>query len=200
MNKNSITKEQVEKLVLPKFINRKANRRFLETVPNRNFLDLSIIYYIPLDNYSKVFVINEELIQQLEITEKELYRWANKNQKNDSAVFSLMNFLSGKEENLISEQNLNEPMYLLTNKNLLFGASMVLNKKMMEEISLKMNDDVLMIPSSVHEWILLPFHGFDTEEIDETINFVNQTTVGEEEILSNHKYVYWRDLKKMKIA
>lgn len=98
------------------------------------------------------------------------------------------------------EEKLDEPMYVLTNKNLWFGASMVLNKKMMEEISSKMDDDILMIPSSIHEWILVPLNSIETEEVDRAINFVNQTTVKGEEILSDHKYVYKRELKKIKIA
>lgn len=98
------------------------------------------------------------------------------------------------------EKKLDEPMYVLTNKNLWFGASMVLNKKMMEEISSKMDDDILMIPSSIHEWILVPLNSIETEEVDRAINFVNQTTVKGEEILSDHKYVYKRELKKIKIA
>ena len=124
----------------------------------------------------------------------------NKNQKNDSAIFPLMQFMYGIQEDKKDEEKLDEPMYVLTNKNLWFGASMVLNKKMMEEISSKMDDDILMIPSSIHEWILVPLNSIETEEVDRAINFVNQTTVKGEEILSDHKYVYKRELKKIKIA
>ena len=87
-------------------------------------------------------------MQLLEINEAELYRWGNKNQKNDSAIFPLMQFMYGIQEDKKDEEKLDEPMYVLTNKNLWFGASMVLNKKMMEEISSKMDDDILMIPSA----------------------------------------------------
>lgn len=146
------------------------------------------------------FVITNELMQLLEINEAELYRWGNKNQKNDSAIFPLMQFMYGIQEDKKDEEKLDEPMYVLTNKNLWFGASMVLNKKMMEEISSKMDDDILMIPSSIHEWILVPLNSIETEEVDRAINFVNQTTVKGEEILSDHKYVYKRELKKIKIA
>lgn len=139
-------------------------------------------------------------MQLLEINEAELYRWGNKNQKNDSAIFPLMQFMYGIQEDKKDEEKLDEPMYVLTNKNLWFGASMVLNKKMMEEISSKMDDDILMIPSSIHEWILVPLNSIETEEVDRAINFVNQTTVKGEEILSDHKYVYKRELKKIKIA
>lgn len=125
-----------------------------------------------------------------------MYRWGNKNQKNDSVIFPLSQFMYGIQENKKDEEKLDEPMYVLTNKNLWFGVSMVLNKKMMEEISSKMDDDILMIPSSIHEWILLPFSSIEAEGIDRMISFGNKTTVKEKEILSNHKYVYRRNLKK----
>lgn len=194
----NISKEEVAKNVLPRIINRKANKEFLKSVPNRNFLDLSIVYYISCG--CGCFVITNELMQLLEINEAKLYRWGNKNQKNDSAIFPLMQFMYGIQEDKKDEEKLDEPMYVLTNKNLWFGASMVLNKKMMEEISSKMDDDILMIPSSIHEWILVPLNSIETEEVDRAINFVNQTTVKGEEILSDHKYVYKRELKKIKIA
>lgn len=194
----NISKEEVAKNVLPRIINRKANKEFLKSVPNRDFLDLSIVYYILCEG--GCFVITNELMQLLEINEAELYRWGNKNQKNDSVIYPLMQFMYGIQENKKDEEKLDEPMYVLTNKNLWFGASMVLNKKMMEEISSKMDDDILMIPSSIHEWILLPFSSIETEGIDRMISFGNKTTVKEKEILSNHKYVYKRDIKKIKIA
>lgn len=194
----NISKEEVAKNVLPRIINRKVNKEFLKSVPNRDFLDLSIVYYILCEG--GCFVITNELMQLLEINEAELYRWGNKNQKNDSVIYPLMQFMYGIQENKKDEEKLDEPMYVLTNKNLWFGASMVLNKKMMEEISSKMDDDILMIPSSIHEWILLPFSSIETEGIDRMISFGNKTTVKEKEILSNHKYVYKRDIKKIKIA
>lgn len=178
----NISKEEVAKNVLPRIINRKANKEFLKSVPNRDFLDLSIVYYILCEG--GCFVITNELMQLLEINEAELYRWGNKNQKNDSVIYPLMQFMYGIQENKKDEEKLDEPMYVLTNKNLWFGASMVLNKKMMEEISSKMDDDILMIPSSIHEWILVPLNSIEKGE----------------EILSNHKYVYKRELKKIKIA
>ena len=194
----NISKEEVAKNVLPRIINRKANKEFLKSVPNRDFLDLSIVYYILCEG--GCFVITNELMQLLEINEAELYRWGNKNQKNDSVIYPLMQFMYGIQENKKDEEKLDEPMYVLTNKNLWFGASMVLNKKTMEEISSKVDDDILMIPSSIHEWILLPFSSIETEGIDRMISFGNKTTVKEKEILSNHKYVYKRDIKKIKIA
>lgn len=110
----NISKEEVAKNVLPRIINRKANKEFLKSVPNRNFLDLSIVYYISCG--CGCFVITNELMQLLEINEAELYRWGNKNQKNDSAIFPLMQFMYGIQEDKKDEEKLDEPMYVLTNK------------------------------------------------------------------------------------
>lgn len=47
----NISKEEVAKNVLPRIINRKANKEFLKSVPNRNFwiYQLYIIFHVVVD-------------------------------------------------------------------------------------------------------------------------------------------------------
>ena len=44
------------------------------------------------------------------------------------------------------------------------GASAILYPGRLKEISDKWQNDIIMIPSSVHEWILFPKSGFDSVE------------------------------------
>ena len=55
------------------------------------------------------------------------------------------------------------PLYVMTNTSKVKGASAILNKKALAEFGKKHNTDkVVVLPSSVHEMLLVPY----TEEID----------------------------------
>ena len=62
----------------------------------------------------------------------------------------------------------------------------------MQSIARKLNSDVLILPSSVHETIVLPSSG--NLELDysfiEMVKEVNMTTLASEEILSDNVYYY----------
>lgn len=62
------------------------------------------------------------------------------------------------------------------------GASAILYPGRLKEISDKWQNDIIMIPSSVHEWILFPKSGFDSvETLLEMIAQVNSICVDPEE-------------------
>ena len=60
---------------------------------------------------------------------------------------------------------------------------------------------MIMIPSSVHEWILLPQGEVDSvEEIKEIIVGINRSCVEPEEVLSDKVYLYKAGTGQVEIA
>jgi len=59
--------------------------------------------------------------------------------------------------------------------------------------------NLLIIPSSIHECIVIPTNqlDMDVEEATEIVKAVNTTEVPEEEILSDHVYIFNRDTSKI---
>ena len=53
-----------------------------------------------------------------------------------------------------------------------------------------MGGSYFVLPSSVHEVILLPDHGEEPEELLEIVTEINHTQVAEEEILTDAVYKY----------
>jgi hypothetical protein len=53
--------------------------------------------------------------------------------------------------------NNNEYMYVLTNKQKIFGAGCVLYPDVLQSFSDRVNADVVILPSSIHEQILIPY-------------------------------------------
>lgn len=83
------------------------------------------------------------------------------------------------------------PMYVLSNAEKLNGAASVLDKDTMETISEMLGGDFVVIPSSIHEVIILPMDdNVDKDELEGIIREVNTGQVAPEERLSYHAYQY----------
>ena len=88
------------------------------------------------------------------------------------------------------------PMYVLTNRNRYYGAACLVYPDMLEKIGQMLQDDFYVLPSSVHEVIFVGKSGcVDSADLNEMIEEVNRTQVEEEELLSEHAYLYERKSK-----
>ena len=97
------------------------------------------------------------------------------------------------------EKQYDVPMYVLTNKEKIFGASVLLYSEKLQELAEKTGKNLLILPSSVHEVLLMPDeeeqeYGFYRQMIAE----VNTTQVDPEEVLSYSLYCYDRQKKEIK--
>ena len=90
------------------------------------------------------------------------------------------------------------PMYVITNENRYYGAACMVYPNMLEIIAEKLQDDFYIIPSSIHEIIVVAKKQcIDSFGLNEMIEEVNMTQVEAEEWLSNHTYLYQRKTQKL---
>lgn len=103
----------------------------------------------------------------------------------------------GQMENTESQT----PMYVLSNTDRVHGAACILYGHLLEDFSKKINDNLYVLPSSVHEMIIIPasFAG-KTSELKVMVEEINETQVEEEEVLSNSVYFFNRSTKKLEMA
>ena len=78
------------------------------------------------------------------------------------------------------------PMYVLTNDKMVYGAGAILYDGMYEKLE-RIVGDFIVLPSSVHETIIVP-SVFDCPYITSMIRQVNETVVAPDEVLSNRPY------------
>ena len=91
-------------------------------------------------------------------------------------------------------------MLILTNAGKTYGACCILYPKVLERLAERVDGDYYLIPSSVHEFILLPVEqGRSAAELKEMIVEVNSTELTPEEILSDQLYLYSRQERCVKI-
>jgi uncharacterized protein YdhG (YjbR/CyaY superfamily) len=91
-------------------------------------------------------------------------------------------------------------MYILSNSNGINGASALLYPEVIENFSNTIKSNVYILPSSIHEVILVPFQEeIDKSQLIQMVNEVNETQVAKEEVLSSSVYYYDRLRKELTV-
>ena len=86
------------------------------------------------------------------------------------------------------------PMYVLSNKSKLNGSGCLFYHNLLHNLCEKLECDLYILPSSIHEVILIPAYDHDSyDELTSMVKEVNSTQLSKEEILSDHVYFYSRE-------
>ena len=81
------------------------------------------------------------------------------------------------------------------------GASCILYEGVLAEFAERMGSDVIILPSSIHEAILLP----DKDEMDysdmrDMVKSINESEVPDEDILSDQVYRYSLEKREVEVV
>ena len=100
----------------------------------------------------------------------------------------LKDMLNASDDDFSDEEN---PLYVLTNSRRHNGASAILNREKLVEFGKKYNaHKIVCIPSSIHEWLLLPYReGMCIDYFNKMIQEVNMTQVEPYERLGDHAII-----------
>lgn len=209
--------EGVKDQIVFKLINTKENKEFLETVPNIPFLDLSIVFYVLLEagsGGSAAMVVNNTHMSRWDTDVETLWKDAKLNVRRllpaefvtmNSALKGLVHVCVG--ENKRSKDNLlmeTEPaegkdfMYVLSNHIRNYGAACIAYPFIPDMIAHVLGEDYYILPSSIHELIIIPCSkGIGQDDMNSMIREINDTQVADEEVLSDHFYLYRKESGKI---
>lgn len=86
-------------------------------------------------------------------------------------------------------------IYVLINRESLFGASVILYPDYLRKLAERMGTDLYVLPSSIHEVIAVTTSGMEPSDLQDLVKTVNGTgwAVRPNEVLSNNVYRYSRD-------
>lgn len=98
----------------------------------------------------------------------------------------------GKRLRVKLEENSQEvQMFVLTNQMGINGASVVLYKNVVRNFAKICESDLYLLPSSIHEFIIVPKKEFiERKKLESMVKEVNRTQVEREEVLSDRVYQY----------
>jgi len=206
--------ETVQERVCFKLVHFGRNEALLQEIPHIPYLDLAIVFYFAYESEAlgkgSVLIRNSHLTDW-NVSVQELYRNAASNTKRLFPV-KIMNIdelaadLTGEERTVetdcfsqIFPEKEALPMYVLTNRSKQFGAAGILYQDQLKKMAEQLKNNLFVLPSSIHEVILLPDHGENPCSLKFMVREVNETQVAEEEILSDSVYYYDRETDKVRI-
>lgn len=198
-------RDSILKLVRRFLCSKEMNQSFLSSVCHRDFEDLAVYYRMVIRDDGNGFmssVITNEYAAKFNLTIEDLEQAAIENQKpNDFVTFSMYDILMDIKPNM-SESFAPDsfPMYVVTTKNRLHGASALLASIVFKGIAAMVEDDLFILPSSVHELIVIPVCSGDVKSLRGMVTAINATELQEEEILSNSVYKYTRKTGEVTLA
>lgn len=192
--------ETIKNLITFKVLNFKRNMRYLQDAVFVKRLDLALVFQIEFyleKGESCSITIRKKHLLVWNITEEEIYQQAMKNVTKKGYILktlhSVLSELINIKELRIQEECLHVPeMYILTNKSHVNGAGVIFYPGVLKHCSQEIakGSDLIILPSSIHEVMLLKIEGIETELLRDMVQSVNRTEVANDEILSNNVYSY----------
>ena len=192
--------EAVKERIAYRLINAERNKELLEQIPHILFMDLAICFYYAF--YQKelgegMILIHNSHMEIWGTNHKELMKLAEEN-TGRMLPPSMVSMKSLLQE--MFDENVDPGLYVLTNEKKCQGAAVLLYPHVLEEASKQLGGNFYVLPSSIHEVILLKERGHEnTEGLKDMIREANDTQVATEEILSDYPYYYDAEKKKLKI-
>lgn len=206
--------EAVRDRICYRLIGRRGNEGLLEEVPYIEFLDLAICFYYAYHSRELgdgIILIHNSHMKMWEVSTAELMRLAQNNTPllfpwECSTLEDILRELTGQagpgSAFSAGEAEAGEiPMQVLSNEKRLHGAACILYPGVLGKIAEAEGHSLYIIPSSIHEVILLTDKGKGrAETLRRIIAEVNSTQVAPEEVLSDNLYYYDFIEKQIKIA
>lgn len=154
------------------------NQDLLAKVPHSNMDALAVTYHVAVERRRKdgalgSVLINNGMLKEYGVSLEQLHRDATENSKKmfPPVITSLNDFFGNMERQMMEaagmEQddidlvygdmswNFDSPFYMITNTDQLNGAASLFYPDMMDEISKKMEGGYYIVPSSIHEFLLV---------------------------------------------
>lgn len=212
---NSFTKEkemleglldyqQACQKVMIKLVNIETNKEYLKDKAYKKCGDFAMVFYILIERNSKGMIttaVTDKTVDIWGVDYNVLLDDAINNMyeklpiriaKLESAIMDLVKDLEISVDDI--EIAKTDNVYIMTNESRIEGATTIFYEGALKKFALEHNvDDVIIIPSSIHEVILIPKDGsqwVDEEMCKNMLRDVNNSEINPTEILSYNIYIY----------
>ena len=185
--------EKIKSRIVYRLINFKQNLELLDDVPYMRFLDLALVFYCLLPAYEDQNASIQIRMSHLDMWNTSLKELIRLSESNTPRLLGceIQNMASVVEEKMSLPPDDCYPMLILSNKSHYNGAGCILYKDLLKRLSEELDMDFFILPSSVHEVILLPTKTKDAmKELSAMVREVNAAEIAREDILSDHAYYY----------
>lgn len=200
--------DSVKNRIFLKVINYEKNKERLQELPHKRFLDLAVVcYYAYMNDFIGHGSIQIEIghLDKWGISEETLFLDAKRNTNNklgveikgmDQIIWEMIadkidEFGEEEVKAVLLHAERKIPMYVMALKGRYFGAACICEKEMLKEFAIMQGKNFYILPSSIHELILIPDEGKEKpEELKRMVREVNSSHVAPEEQLSDNIYYF----------
>lgn len=193
--------DQAKERIVPRVVGREWNELLLQQRPYTEIEDLAVTYHILMgqgENGISSIPVTNEMMKSWGTDAEELHKVALSNMKSllpttfrgMSSVMKAM--VTGEEEGMALDgfDPSDEAMFILSNRENMFGATAILDKGIMERIAEAVGE-AYILPSSIHEMLIVPKTAdMDASDLVEMVRTANESVVMPKDRLSNHIYRY----------
>lgn len=211
--------EYLKDKIMFRMIHNVSNQVLLSDVPHIPYLDLSIIFFLSLERTETgqvTAMIHNSHARMWNVTAKDLWRLARENTPREfpaeiQSMQELLQTMAGDTSQDACDPSLLElllqspietiPLYVLTNQTGLYGAACMIYQDILKDFAARLEKDLIVLPSSVHEVLLTP-DSPDTsyEDLSNMVRTINTQEVPLEDQLSNQVYLYTRSDDRLRIV
>ena len=189
--------EQLRDKVYVHAIGATRNEELLKTVPHKQIGDVCSVYRIHITETERdcaTVLITNDMAERLHVSTEEIHQAAVRNSMEKYPpvclrMSDMMEELIGSSPEIDGEE-IDTPLYVLTNRTKMDGASVIFYPDVADTILRNMPENYYLLPSSVHEWLVVSKNRADKEELEEMVHAVNETTGDPKDQLSDMVHEY----------
>ena len=210
-----INADIIRSQVVYRLVNHERNAALLETVPHKDLLDLTLVYYVLVHSEEMgegAILVQDHFLEYYGLTLEEVDEAAGRN----TPVLLPVDFIKISDllrefgeksgaytysEISLEEESVQTPLYVLTNKSRMFGAYYMTDRTVLGKIAEQMDADLYLLPSSVHECMVVSAALWeDPQGLAAMVQEINRTQVSEDEYLADSVYRFGREDGSLVIA
>ena len=202
---NYLKEDWIREHIFVRLVETEKNREWLEDAVYVPYLDLAAVVYVLTEDcedgvrsfllpkymwpLSEVGTPEECFVKLIENTRRlfpeQLWYIENTLKECDNGWEMVLKVTEEKEEELCSKR-----LYVLSNHRKVNGAAVILYPELLKKMYEKFSGNYYVIPSSVHEVLLIKDEEEEEAYLNRMVSEVNEQHVEPEEVLSGHVYYY----------
>ena len=173
--------------------------------PYEKVFDLIKIYtvFVPElaeENGVAMIQVTDALLHKFNITEEEMKEAAEENTPDlFPAIFKELSEVMSSRGVLPKDEVRENKMYVLSNNKCINGAAAIFYDEVLDIIAEKLDGDLIILPSSIHEVLILKREDdMDPYALKSIVENVNETVLDASDFLSQNVYQYSKGEKSFK--
>ena len=184
-------------------VSTESNAELLSTIPHKEMEDMSVIYrFMVMSGQDEMgsIVVTNNMMDMMKVTPEQLHADAVENSPKlkpaeitgmSEIIAQMMGPEMAEMMGIIPDDPADEQMFVASTPDKIHGAGVLAYQDFMDQAAERVGGSFFILPSSVHEVILVPDNGnMGTRELEDMVCEVNATQVVPEEKLTDNVYHY----------